>query len=181
MSLIIHVENLGAEAIEVSEDFDRSWLANIPEYTRENDLGYVKDRIKISGSVVKEGTNLHLRGEVDLTVHTLCSRCGEEIDFPLASDFDLVLMPDPERTSELERQLSPEDLNHIYYRGPELDLTPYFQEQIALELPIQFLCRPECKGICPNCGQNLNYAACECLKKSEDLRLQALRGLKIGK
>jgi len=179
MSLIIHIENLPEEGIEIKEDLDRSWLSNIPEYTRENDLGYVKDRINISGSLSKEGNSLHLRGSVNLVLHTFCSRCGEEMEYPLVSGLDLVLMPGKERISE--NDLSPEDFNHLYCPGPELDLTPYFQEQIALEIPLQFSCRPDCKGICPGCGCNLNNETCRCVKEEGDSRLQVLRQLKLSK
>ena len=181
MSLIVHIENLPEEGIRLNEDFDRSWLSNIPEYTRDNDLGFVKDRIKLSGSLVKEGNNLHLRGMVHLIIHTICSRCGEEVDFPMDSSFEMVLMPGKERSADQERKLNPEDFTHTYYQGPELDLTPYFQEQIALEIPIQFLCKPDCKGICPGCGCNLNYESCQCPKQEGDPRLKLLRGLKVGK
>lgn len=181
MSLIINVENLAEQGIELREEFDRSWLINIPEYTRDNDLGFVKDKIKISGSVSKEGNNLHLRGKVKLVIHTFCSRCGEEMDYNLDSDFELVLMPGKERITEQERQLSPEDFDHIFYQGPEIDLSPYFREQIALEIPIQFLCKPECRGICPGCGCNLNYENCKCQKEEGDPRLSLLRQLKISK
>jgi len=181
MSLIVNIENLPEEGLEIEEEFERSWLTNIPEYTEVNEQGYVKDKIFISGKLSREGNNLHLRGKVKLTIHTLCSRCGEELDYQIDSNFELVLMPGPERISELEKELTPEDLDHIYYTGPELDLTGYFQEQIALEIPIQFLCKPDCKGLCPGCGANLNYENCRCQQQEGDPRLAILRQLKINK
>jgi len=180
-SLIVNIESLPEEGLEIKEEFDRTWLTNIPEYTQVNDQAYVKDKIYIWGKLDKEGNNLHLRGRVKLTIHTICSRCGEEMDYDIDSSFDLVLMPGPERITELEKELSPEDLDHIYYTGPELDLTGYFQEQIALEIPIQFLCKPDCKGLCPGCGANLNYEQCKCKKEEGDPRLAILRQLKISK
>jgi len=181
MSLIINIENIPEQGIKLEENFDRGWLTNIPEYTYVNDLAYVKDRIRLSGSLTKEGNNLHLRGKVKLIIHTICSRCGDELDYEINSQFELVLMPGSERISEMEKELSSEDLEHIYYQGEELDLAPYFQEQIALEVPIQFLCYENCKGLCPGCGANLNYQTCDCSKKSEDPRLKVLKKLKIEK
>jgi uncharacterized protein len=141
----------------------------------------VRDRIKLSGILRKEGNNLHLRGAVKLTLHTLCSRCGQEMDYLIDSEFDLVLMQGTERYTEIEKMLTPDDFNHSYFQGPELDLTPYFQEQIALEVPIQFLCRQDCKGICPGCGCNLNEEDCRCIREEGDPRLAVLRKLKVQK
>jgi len=181
MSLIINIQNLPEEGINLREELDRSWLANIPEYCCVNDQAYVKDNIKISGHLVKEGNNLRLRGKVELVIKTLCSRCGKDVDYNVDSRFDLVLMPRKDEAVKMERELTPEDLDRLYYTGVEVDLTPYFHEQIALEIPMQFLCCPECKGVCPNCGANLNTESCRCLEQKADPRLAVLRQLKIGK
>lgn len=181
MSLIINIENITEEGIEITEELERAWLANVPEFTIENDLAYIKDRIQIRASVNREGNNLHLRGKVQFVIRTFCSRCGDDLDYPVDSGFDLVLMPSREEIPVLEEELTPEDLEHLFYQGKEVDLNPYFQEQIALEIPMQFLCRPDCKGVCPGCGSDLNHEPCQCGKQSGDPRLAALRQLKIGK
>jgi uncharacterized protein len=181
MSLIINIENIPEEGVELKEELNRGWLSNVPEFTEENELAYIKGLIKIRGTLTKEGGNLHLRGEVQFTIRTLCSRCGEEMDHLVDSRFDLVLMPDRDEAEVLEKDLTPEDLDHLFYHGLEVDLTPYFQEQIALEIPMQFLCKPDCKGICPGCAADLNYESCKCSKEIGDPRLAVLRQLKIGK
>ena len=181
MSLIINIVNLPQEGIEIKEEFQRGWLTNIPEYNHVNDKGYIKDQIKVAGHLMREGTNLHLRGRVELAIHTLCSRCGEEVDFPINSKFNLVLMSAKEEDEELEEVLTPDDLERLFYSGTEIDLTPYFQEQIALEIPMQILCRPDCKGVSPGCLKNLNADHCHCVRETGDPRLAVLRQLKIGK
>ncbi len=182
MSLIIHIDRLPEEAVQISEDLERGWLSNIPEYTTENDLCFVKDRIQLSGSLGKEGNTLHLRGKIQSLLHTFCSRCGQEMDYPLDSRFELVLMPGGEKVEgEEEQGLPPDDLSHLYYQGPVLDLAPYFREQFSLDVPLQFLCSPDCKGVCPGCCANLNLESCGCAKESGDLRLRVLRELKLDK
>ena len=181
MSLLVNIQALPEEGLSLNEEYDRSWLTNIPEYGFVNNEAYIKDSIKLSGLLVKEGNNLRLRGTVEFTIHTLCSRCGEEMDHAVNSKFDLVLMPSSSDVIEMEKVLTPEDLEHLYYSGTEVDLTPYFQEQVALEIPMQFICRPDCKGICPGCLANLNTCACQCIRQTGDPRLSVLRQLKIGK
>jgi uncharacterized protein len=49
-----------------------------------------------------------------------------------------------------------------YYQGEQLDLTPMLREQIILAAPMQPLCKEDCAGLCPRCGQNLNDRRCTC-------------------
>ncbi len=58
-----------------------------------------------------------------------------------------------------------------------LDLRQPLREQIMLALPMHSLCRPDCKGLCPNCGQNLNEGPCTCSTEDIDPRLEDLRKL----
>ena len=87
MSLLVNIQTLPEEGLNLKEEYDRSWLTNIPEYGFVNNEAYIKDSIKLSGLLVKEGNNLRLRGKVEFTIHTFCSRCGEEMDYPVNSKF----------------------------------------------------------------------------------------------
>lgn len=181
MSLLIHIDNIPEEGIQIRESFDRSWLINIPEYTRKNEFGYVKDQIQLEGHLEKEGRNLHLRARVKLEILTICSRCGIDMSYPIDSKFDIVLMPKTLEDKAKEKELGPEDLDHLYYFEKTIELSDYFREQIALEIPIQFLCSEGCKGLCPKCGANLNIEGCSCSGDEPDPRLRIFQNLKIQK
>ena len=58
----------------------------------------------------------------------------------------------PERTQEETDQLVPVD--------GYIDLADIFRDYLLLEIPINYLCKPDCKGVCVECGQNLNVADC---------------------
>jgi uncharacterized protein len=58
-----------------------------------------------------------------------------------------------------------------------IDLTPVLREYMLLEIPISPLCRPDCKGLCPVCGNNLNESTCQHNDDSGDQRLAALKDL----
>ena len=60
-----------------------------------------------------------------------------------------------------------------------VDLTPQMREDIILELPQRALCQPDCKGLCPVCGKDLNEGACGCKVSHGDMRWQALEQLKL--
>ena len=84
----------------------------------------------------------------------------------------------PEIKEELE--LKKEELEISHYYGDFVDLVPILCEQIILLIPIKPLCSPECKGLCPQCGTNLNYSSCDCPRCCIDSRMAALKNFKIN-
>ena len=66
-----------------------------------------------------------------------------------------------------------------YYDGDRLDLGEVVREQVLLALPLKPLCREDCRGLCPRCGQNRNLGPCGCPPPEEpgDPRLEPLRKL----
>jgi Predicted metal-binding, possibly nucleic acid-binding protein len=64
-------------------------------------------------------------------------------------------------------ELTEEDLEFGSYQNEEIDLAGLLGEEIRLALPIRFLCKEDCKGLCPKCGANLNEGPCPCPKYKE--------------
>jgi len=81
-----------------------------------------------------------------------CVRCLGETVVPLQTEFD-ELFAFSKRSVTESGLLLPED-GHI-------DLEPILREYLMLEIPIQPLCQPDCKGLCVECGENLNERVCE--------------------
>ncbi len=67
------------------------------------------------------------------------------------------------------------------YDGEEVDVSPLIREQLLLALPTRPLCQEGCRGLCPQCGANLNLNSCDCSAAKFDPRLEALRSLKISR
>jgi uncharacterized protein len=116
----------------------------------------------------------HLTGELELT----CSRCLEAFTLPVATDFDLRYVPRTENVGEGEQEVDEDDLTTSFYAHDQIDLGQLIMEQFQLALPMKPLCSETCRGLCPQCGTNLNTATCQCETKWEDPRLAALKQLK---
>lgn len=58
-----------------------------------------------------------------------------------------------------------------------VDLKPIFRDLVLVALPMQPLCKADCKGLCPNCGHNLNEGPCNCLAEEIDPRMAVLQSL----
>ena len=72
------------------------------------------------------------------------------------------ISPHAENTGEGEREIEEDDLTTAFYENDEIDLGQLMQEQFYLALPMKPLCRDDCKGLCPECGTNLNRGTCDC-------------------
>jgi uncharacterized protein len=65
-----------------------------------------------------------------------------------------------------------------FYEGDGLELKDVFREYVLLTLPLQRVCREDCKGLCPVCGHSRNQSECQCQAGKVDDRWAALKGLK---
>ncbi|MBM4129290.1 MAG: DUF177 domain-containing protein, partial [Nitrospira sp.] len=90
---------------------------------------------------------------------------------------DVVYHPVEELKAEEEHELRSEELDMGFYSGGGLDLLDLIKEQVMLNLPMKTLCAELCKGICPQCGADLNTGTCECEAKTIDPRLAVLKNL----
>ncbi|TAN38046.1 MAG: DUF177 domain-containing protein [Verrucomicrobia bacterium] len=106
------------------------------------------------------GHELVVRGSLSADLAVTCGRCAEMFSTNMAiSDFL--------RTFDLSG-------------GQEIvDLTDDIREEVLLHLPHYPVCKPDCQGLCPQCGCNLNQGACDCKAQAADLRWSGLDGLKL--
>jgi uncharacterized protein len=114
------------------------------------------------------------RGDFEL----LCARCVEPVPTPLSGSFDLIFRPQSVDADPGERAITPDETEIGYYDESGLSLEDVVREQVLLSLPSRTLCKEDCKGLCPRCGQNLNLAPCNCDTSEEKAaRWNALAGL----
>jgi uncharacterized protein len=121
------------------------------------------------------GRDLQVDGTVETGIRYICSRCLKEFSRHLSSSFDLSYAPQPrvEREND-EIALKYEDMEVGFYDGVRLDVNLMALEQIELSLPMKFVCREDCKGLCYKCGADLNEGGCRCDTTEMDSRLGEL-------
>ena len=121
--------------------------------------------------------DIRLRATYKGDFEVLCARCVEPVPVPMQGDFDLIFRPESADAESGERAITVDETEIGYYEESGLLLEDVVREQVLLSLPGRTLCTPDCKGLCPSCGQNLNSAPCGCDKTSVDPRWNALAGL----
>jgi uncharacterized protein len=82
---------------------------------------------------------------------------------------------------EEEVELRVEDIGLIYFRGEEINLRDGIQEQVVMAFPLRFLCTEACKGLCTQCGADLNQGDCGCKVEPTTNKFAALKDLKLNK
>ncbi len=107
----------------------------------------------------------HARVETRLRME--CRRCLSPVDVPLSQELELLFVADEEA---LEDDVG---CYAIPARARELDLRDALREELLLAVPQFVECRPDCRGLCPECGANLNAGPCGCRPK-RDGRWEAL-------
>ena len=133
--------------------------------------------VHLAFDVTRSGDRYRLAGRLTAPLELECSRCAEPFPFPVDVGFDLSYLPRSANTGEGEIEIAEEDLGVAYYENEAIDLGQLMREQFYLALPMKPLCREDCKGLCPQCGANLNVAACGCQPRWQDPRLEGLRRL----
>jgi uncharacterized protein len=157
-------------------DFDvpPSWweaaLASLPELE-----GTDREAFHFEVTAYRMGQDIYLEGVVSGELSLECSRCLARYPSALREPFRLVLEPagervpaEPESAASLARDgiCFGDDIELGWFRGREFDLGPFLLEVVTLALPVQPLCREDCRGLCPRCGGDRNQVACDC----EDLK-----------
>jgi uncharacterized protein len=104
-----------------------------------------------------------------------CDRCLETASFPIESNFDLFYRPVSDIAIDEEVAIDESATEIGFYEHGGVELGDVLREHVLLSLPMQRICREDCKGICPVCGQDRNLVSCGCQVHVEDDRWSALK------
>lgn len=117
---------------------------------------------------------LEISGQIEGNVKLECYRCLEEFVFPLK----MQLREHALWLNGAGEEESDEPPSDYLVSDGMLDLEPVLRDTIALAFPVRRVCSDECKGLCAQCGANLNVEPCGCRPKPADVRLEPLAELK---
>jgi uncharacterized protein len=134
--------------------------------------------VRAAMHVDRSGRGVVIRGTFDGDVALICSRCVEPFRFRTEDRFDLYCEVELGARPGEERELDEDDLDVTYLEEGRINTDHLLRENILLSLPVQPLCREDCRGLCPQCGANLNLGSCGCPTPREDPRLRVLGKLK---
>jgi uncharacterized protein len=151
------------------------------------DLGSFDDRVSVvepvtvTGKVRIAGSEVFVNGHIETRAQVECDRCLQLIETPVQADFELQYITGAAYASSQAAELTENEMLVSVFDGEAIDVDEIVNEQILLAVPTRMLCRPDCKGICLDCGIDKNTARCACGTGDVDPRWAALKNLSSGK
>lgn len=146
--------------------------------------------VRVRGQVTNTGDSMLVEGQAQGEFAMTCARCLRPMRAPVTAEFqerfrrqgarpvDRAADRRPETGPELGDppvSLDDDQDDARSYHGDWLNLDEAVREALLLHMPMKPVCAPDCRGLCPQCGTNLNEAACGCEPETVDPRLAVLR------
>lgn len=139
----ILIKNISESKMKYSGEVVREKLFN------NGDEINIEDNIKFDGTLKKGRDFVEIEGNVEVEFETSCHLCGglvkDKVEFYMSETYRV-------EPSEDEYELV----------SNEVDFDDAIISNLRLNLPVKFLCKEDCKGLCPKCNKNLNFENCEC-------------------
>jgi uncharacterized protein len=175
--MFLHVRDLELRPQRFNREFAPGEIDLLEERLRQNSVLKVEGRADYSTALQE----IRIAGHLNVELASDCDRCLEECRFTLDADFRLSYMPADANVAPEEAGLNDDEASVAFYEGDSLDLIEVFREQVVLGAPMHWLCKEDCKGLCPTCGENWNQRACACPAVAVENRWSALRDWKTAK
>ena len=130
----------------------------------------LSESVRVTGQLSAAGpSSFYWRGQLATTVAASCRRCLAPVSLPLAAKVRVLFTAD---------QLADDPSVYVIpEQARTLDLSEAIREELILAVSEYVLCRDDCRGICPQCGKDLNDGPCECRPGAADPRWAALLAL----
>jgi uncharacterized protein len=178
--MFLDIKELEVHPLDFEEEFP-------PDVIDLGDEARQRTPLRASGhaEVVEEHHGKHqiikdirLKGRLSTGIELQCARCLEPVPQEIKRNFELLYRPLGADAGRDELSITDAEAEIGYYRGNGILLEDVLREQVLLALPLKITCRPDCKGLCPQCGKNLNQEQCACSTEVEDPRWAALKDVR---
>ena len=134
---------------------------------------------EVSGRVRRAGKEVELRGKLHAKLEVVCGRCLQPVELPISTEFTERFVRAVSWAAEEQHELRQEDLNIAVFDGETIELDDLVREELLLAVPVNVLCREDCKGLCPICGIDRNLKDCQCENNEDDTRWHKLKELQM--
>lgn len=140
-----------------------------------SDMSRFDDDVRVNVTVHKTEDEAIVEGRLTARAKSTCVRCLDEFDVAIEEEFRRIgkLVP----TIQASEDTGDPDYLFLPASEPVWDLNAVVREIILLTIPENPLCREDCQGLCPRCGQNLNQKQCGCERPRRNSQLAQLKDL----
>lgn len=130
--------------------------------------------VKLHGHFTGIGESVAVIGSAEVQGKAQCARCLHSFDISFTSPLQETFV----RKGNLQEHADEEEgVDFFTYEGEAVDMAPAAASSLYLDMPMRFVCKGGCKGLCPVCGIDLNEQTCSCGENDDDNPFSALRAL----
>jgi uncharacterized protein len=196
----ISVNDITDQETELAFSEDDAWVNNTVALLDEHKANASR-KIDLSFKLRKVDEVIIANGTISTNINVLCSRCTLPHTVKCDVRFSTLFCEDPELAGvshimesgkpagqihgysrhEHDASNDESDLDISYLTNDSIDLADILSEQLRLRIPLQPLCKETCKGICPQCGTDLNMETCECKASISSGKFAALANFNVNR
>ena len=176
----IRIDDVKKTRIDLNEEQPAGHYANLAQMEKAGECSFTEP-VRTEVSAIWEYDHVRASGSVTSAVQLSCSRCLAEYQLPISSSFTIFYTKSVAGVLDEEVELSDEDLISVSYSGEEIDLDSEIAEQVMMEVPFKPLCSESCRGLCTECGADLNAGECGCDRGGINLKMSALKKISLEK
>jgi uncharacterized protein len=172
----IHVKDIKEDGYTINQYCTSNWLKGYFTTHDEIKKSIVND-IKLEIFLEKEDENVHVAGKATTKLLVLCDKCLSEFESDTELVLDINLVPERLRSKNNKEK---SELDVGYYKNDGIDMLELIGNEFSLSMPMNFICKNNCKGLCQYCGKNKNTNVCDCENAEKEPKFNALRQIKIN-
>ena len=141
------------KGIDVPFEIEDAWGE---DHWNGDTISYVRP-VSFSGTYMLADETVIVRGTARAAIESPCARCLAPTETHVTAEVEEAFIRDKGQEREA-------DDDQYMYSGHVLELDEAVRTALLLELPSRILCKEDCKGLCCQCGANLNINECSCQK-----------------
>jgi uncharacterized protein len=178
--MFFEIKDLELHAVEFAEKFEPGVIDLGTEYRQVTPIESSgrADLVEEHHGKHKIIQDIRINGRLATSLELNCARCLEPLTQDVKREFDLLYRPQGADAGRDEISVTDAEAEISYYEGEGILLDDVVREQVLLAAPLKVTCREECKGLCPQCGTNLNQEQCSCTVALEEPRWAALKEIR---
>jgi len=130
--------------------------------------------IHLAHQITKVGNEVYIQTTVQTTLDLQCDVCLDSFQFDVEDTVNVILTTDSDLAERED-----DDVYLLADSTSQVDISESIRQSLLLAIPFKLICGPNCKGLCPTCGANLNNGPCGCKGDYVDPRWNSLKDIKF--
>jgi uncharacterized protein len=178
--LKIRVDQITEKQVRLTAEELPEEYPTLRELTEAGEVAFLRP-ISIEITARREYDHIRVEGRVGTAARLDCSRCLAPFETEIDAPFTTFYNRKTGAPLDSEKELTEEDLITTDFDGEYIDFSSEIAEQVMMAMPFKPLCKEDCRGLCSNCGADLNVVDCGCDRVTKESKFNALKDFKLKK